>query len=58
MNFTDGRVFDGGWVVITKDGPVLNTDPYPLPGNATARLATSFFQEKGIDVGEIYWKQQ
>ena len=55
---TDGRVFDGGWVVITKDGPVLNTEPYPLPGNATARLATSFFQEKGIDVSEIYWKQQ
>ncbi len=54
---TDGRVFDGGWVVITKDGPVLNTDGYPLPGNATARLATSFFQEKGIDVSEIYWKQ-
>ena len=55
---TDGRVFDGGWVVMTKDGPVLNTDSYPLPGNATARLATSFFREKGIDVGEIYWKQQ
>ena len=54
---TDGRVFDGGWLVNTKDGLVLNTEPYPLPGNATVRLATSFFQEKGIDVSEIYWKQ-
>jgi hypothetical protein len=54
---TDARVFDGGWLVNTKDGPVINTEPYPLPGNATVRLATSFFQEKGIDVGEIYWKQ-
>ena len=54
---TDGRVFDGGWLVTTKDGLMLNTEPYPLPGNATIRLATSFFQEKGIDVSEIYWKQ-
>jgi len=35
----------------------LSTDPYPLPGNATIRLPTSFFQERGIDVSEIYWKQ-
>ena len=54
---TDGRVFDGGWVVTTKDGPMLNTEPYPLPGNATVRMPTSFFLEKGIDVSEIYWKQ-
>jgi hypothetical protein len=54
---TDGRVFDGGWLVNTKDGLVLNTEPYPLPGNATVRLATSFFQEKGIDINEVYWKQ-
>ncbi|MGA2444223.1 MAG: hypothetical protein ABSG50_02200 [Opitutaceae bacterium] len=54
---TDGRVFDGGWLVSTKDGMALSTDPYPLPGNATIRLPTSFFQERGIDVSEIYWKQ-
>jgi hypothetical protein len=54
---TDGRVFDGGWVVSTKDGLVRSTEAYPLPGNATVRLAASFFQEKGIDVSEIYWKQ-
>jgi hypothetical protein len=54
---TDGRVFDGGWLVSTKDGLVLNTEAYPLPGNATVRLATSFFEEKGIDVSEIYWRQ-
>jgi hypothetical protein len=54
---TDGRVFDGGWLVSTKDGLERSTEPYPLPGNATVRLTTSFFEEKGIDVSEIYWKQ-
>jgi hypothetical protein len=54
---TDGRVFDGGWLVNTKDGLMRVTDSYSVPGNATVKLAVAFFQDNNLEIGDIYWKK-